>query len=101
SRKTLGFLAPIFFSCFLVHGNKPLSSLTPKLAAEKPTGSTPKASGISWFPHWIVTTRCGFCLMTVVPNLFLILMGYWLSLFFSLAFDWVCFVLLFWQPPTK
>ncbi|MNC57024.1 hypothetical protein D3C75_1066550 [compost metagenome] len=77
SWKIFGLSTLSSLSFLAVQGRSPLLSCTPKLAAEKPTGTTPRARTTSWLAHWMVATRSGFLGMVVSPKACLITMGYW------------------------
>ncbi|MNT86897.1 hypothetical protein D3C72_2272430 [compost metagenome] len=75
SSNSTGFAALSSVSRFATHGSRPSPSSSPKLAAAKPTGTMPSASGTSWFAQATVATRCGFFAIVVVPNACLMTMG--------------------------
>src|SRR5699024_4544241 len=60
-----------------VHGMMPLSSSSPHVALEIPTGTIPKESGTSWFAQPTVATRSGLVSMTVSPRACSMVTGNW------------------------
>src|SRR5699024_7727050 len=60
-----------------VHGMMPLSSSSPQVDLDMPTGTIPKARGTSWFAQPTVATRSGLDSMTVSPSACSTVMGNW------------------------